>query len=77
MLSVAYHAEILLNDSPVVQVIERNNLGIILDSKLSFSTHVEAAVSKTRKFIGLLGFFSSYRPRNTLDEVNKLFYYLI
>ena len=56
-----------------MQVIKHKHLGLVLDSKLSFSTHIKAAISKTRKGIGMLRFLSSYLPRNTLNELYKLY----
>ena len=49
------------------------HLGIILDSKLSFSAHIQAAINKSRKAIGMLKFMSKYLPRNTLNELYKLY----
>ena len=43
------------------------------DSKLSFSTHIKSAISKTRKGISLLKYLSKYLPRDTLNEVYKLY----
>ena len=67
------HPMILFNDIPVKKVSERKHLGIILDSKLSFSTHIKSAISKTRKGISLLKYLSKYLPRDTLNEVYKLY----
>ena len=52
---------------------EHKHLGIILDATLSFSAHIKAAISKTRKSIGMLRFLSSYLPRHTLDKLYKLY----
>ena len=51
----------------------RKHLGVVLDSKLSFSAHIKAAISKTRKGICLLRYLSKYLPRNTLNELSKLY----
>ena len=67
------HPMILFNDIPVKKVSEHKHLGIILDSKLSFSTHIKSAISKTRKGISLLKYLSKYLPRDTLNEVYKLY----
>ena len=60
------HPVILFNDLPVTKVDEHKHLGIMLDSKLSFSAHIHAAITKSRKGIGMLKFLSKYLPRNTL-----------
>ena len=64
---------ILFNDTPVEKVSEHKHLRIILESKLSLSTHIKSAISKTRKDIGLLKYLSSYLPRHTLNELYKLY----
>ena len=46
------HPEIRFNNIPVMKVDEHKHLGIILDSKLSFSAHIKAAITKTRKGVG-------------------------
>ena len=45
------HPMILLNASPVSTVDKHKHLGIILDSKLSFSAHIQAAINKSKKAI--------------------------
>ena len=66
------HPVVFFNDTPVKKVIEHKHLGIVLDSKLSFNAHIKAAISKTRKGIGMLKFLSRYLPRHTLDQLYKL-----
>ena len=66
------HPVVFFNDAPVKKVIEHKHLGIVLDSKLSFNAHIKAAISKTRKGIGMLKFLSRYLPRHTLDQLYKL-----
>ena len=67
------HPDIFFNNIPVKKVEEHKHLGIILDSKLSFSSHIKSAISKTRKGIGLLKYLSKYLPRHTLNELYKLY----
>ena len=67
------HPEIRFNNIPVMKVDEHKHLGIVLDSKLSFSAHIKAAISKTRKGGGLLKYLSKYLPRHTLNELFKLY----
>ena len=69
----ANHPVILFNNLPVMKVVEHKHLGLVLDSKLSFPTHIKSAISKTRKGIGMLRFLSSYLPRNTLNDLYKLY----
>ena len=67
------HPVILFNNIPIKKVSQHKHLGVILDSKLSFSAHIKSAISKTRKGIGLLKHLSKYLPRHTLNELYKLY----
>ena len=67
------HPVILFNDIPEKKVTEHKHLGIILDSKLSFSAHINSAISKARKGIGLLKYLLKYLPRHTLSKLYKLY----
>ena len=67
------HPVILFNNVPVKEVDDHKHLGIVLDSKLSLSAHIRAAISKTRKGTGLLKCLSKYLPRQTLNELYKLY----
>ena len=67
------HPKIRFNNIPVMKVDEHKHLGIILDSKLSFSAHIKAAISTKRKGVGLLKYLSKYLPRHTLNELFKLY----
>ena len=66
------HPEIRFNNIPVMKVSEHKHLGVILDSKLSFSAHINAAISKARRGIGGLRLPSRYLPRSSLCEIYKL-----
>ena len=67
------HPVIVFNNTPVKVVDEHKHLGMFLDSKLSFSTHIKEVISKTRKGIGMLKYLSKYLPRHTLNELYKLY----
>ena len=67
------HPVILFNDVAVSTVDQQKHLGITLDSKLSFSAHIQAAIAKSRKAIGMLKLMSKYLSRNTLSELYKLY----
>ena len=47
------HPVLLFNKTPVSAVLQHKHLGMILDSKLSFSAHIQAAIAKARKAIGI------------------------
>ena len=67
------HPVIVFNNTPVKVVDEHKHLGMFLDSKLSFSTHIKEVISKTRKGVGMLKYLSKYLPRHTLNELYKLY----
>ena len=67
------HPVLLFNKTPVSAVLQHKHLGMILDSRLSFSAHIQAAIAKARKAIGMLKFMSKYLSRSTLDNVFKLY----
>ena len=57
-----------LNNIPVKQVEEHKHLALILDSKLSFSSHIKSSVSKARREMCLLKYLSKY----LLIDLSKL-----
>ena len=61
------------NGSEVVVKTEHKHLGMILDSKLSFQSHVREAIIKARKGIGIIRFLSKYVSRDVLDQIYKLY----
>ena len=67
------HPILFFDNSQVMRVDEHKHLGLILDSKLSFSSHIHAAISKSRKAIGMLRLLSMYLPRETLNVLYKLY----
>ena len=67
------HPPIFFNGVPVMRVQEQKHLGVILDSKLSFASHIQSVISKCRQGIGMLRFLSKYLPRHTLNELYKLY----
>ena len=67
------HPVLLFNKTPVSAVLQHKHLGMILDSRLSFSAHIQAAIAKARKAIGMLKFMSKYLSRSTLDNLFKLY----
>ena len=63
----------LFNSIPARKVTEHKHLGIILDSKCFFTSHINAVVFRCRQGIGLLKLLSIYLPRHTLNEIYKLY----
>ena len=67
------HPHIFFNDTPVVKVDEHKHSGVVLDSRLKFSSHIQSAINKARHGIGMLRFLSNYLSRQTLGELYKLY----
>ena len=51
---------------------EHKHLGIILDDKLNFQSHIKEAITKARRGIGIIKYLSRYVNREMLDQVYKL-----
>jgi len=69
----ADHAVLVFNDVPVAKVNEHKHLGIILDTRLSFSAHIKSINLKTRKGIVMLKYLSNYLLRNALNQLYKVY----
>ena len=69
------HPPVFFNGSEVVVKAEHKHLGIIhvLDSKLSFQSHVREAIIKARKGTGIIRSLSKYVSRDVLDQIYKLY----
>ena len=65
------HPYILFGVVPVVRVEEHKHLGVILDSKLSFASHIQTAITKFRQGIGMIKYLSRYLPRHKFNELYK------
>ena len=61
-----------LGSSDISAKIEHKHLGMILDSKLDFQSHVREAIVKARRGIGMIRFLSRYVSREVLDVIYKL-----
>ena len=67
------HPPIYFNNIEVKQVKEHKHLGLILDSKLTFESHVNEKLAKARKGIGIIKYISAYVPIKTLDQIYKMY----
>ena len=72
-ISPSNYPPICFNSVPVRKVSGHKHLGIILDSKLSFTSHINIVISKCRQGIALHKLLSKYLPRHTLNEIYKLY----
>ena len=53
------HPAVLFNGSEVAVKMEHKHLGMILDSKLNFHSHIREAIIKARRGIGIIRFLSN------------------
>ena len=67
------HPLIFFNDTAVYQLPKHTHLGLTLDSQLTFELHIQEAITKARKGIGVLRFMSKYFHRDVLDQSYKLY----
>ena len=67
------HPSLFFNGSEVVIKAEHRHLGMILNSKLTFLSHIKEAIVKARRGIGIIRFLSKYVARDVLDQIYKLY----
>ena len=67
------HPPLRLGNEEITRKTEHKHLGILLDSKLSFRSHVSEAIMKARRGIGLIRHLSQYVSRDVLDQMYKLY----
>ena len=65
------HPVLKFNNVPVAKVDEHKHLGMILDSKMSFASHIQVPTLKCRRGIGMIKYLSTYLPRKTLEQLYK------
>ena len=68
-----YHPPFSFGNDDVVRKSEHKHLGMILDSKLDFQSHIKAAIQKARRGIGMIRYLSKYVSRDILDQIYKLY----
>ena len=67
------HPPLSFGDDDVVRKSEHKHLGMILDSKLDFQSHIKEAIQKARRGIGMIRYLSKYVSRDVLDQIYKLY----
>ena len=67
------HPILKLGDEIISKKSEHKHLGLILDTKLKFKSHIREAIVKARRGIGLLKHLSKYVSREVLDQIYKLY----
>ena len=67
------HPPLYFNNQEVCSLAHHKQLGLILDSKLTFAKHIPQKISIARKGIGIIKYMLSYAPTKTLDQIYKIF----
>ena len=67
------HPILKLGDEIISTKSEHKHLGLILDTKLNFKSHIREALVKARRGIGLLKHLSKYVSREVLNQIYKLY----
>ena len=68
-----FHPKIYFNDVEVKSVNEHKHLGLILDAKLTYASHIREKVSKASKGLGIIKRFSRFLSVRTLDLIYKMY----
>ena len=69
----ADHPAVYFNDVPVEKISWQKHLGMHLDEKLSFNTHIKDKIAKVNKGIGIICKLSFCLPRESLITIYKSF----
>ena len=64
---------LIFNNIPVKHVDETKHLGMVLDKKLTFDSHICEKIAKANQAIGIMKQLYTYVPRNTLETIYKLY----
>ena len=67
-----FHPPSKFNSNSIAKCPSQKHLVIMLDSKLNFNSHVDEAIKKCNKVIGLIRRLSMNLPRKALGYINHL-----
>ena len=65
--------KIYFNDTEVKSVHEHKHLGVTLDAKLTFASHIDEKLKKARQGLGLIRTLSRYLSMKTLEQIYKMY----
>ena len=63
------HPKLIFNGTCVAKANEQKHLGLILDSRLTFESHINDKIIKAKKNLGIIKYLSNFRPIKTLDQM--------
>ena len=61
------------NGIMVDSVEEHKHIGLTLDKKLTFQSHIKEGIKKANRGIGIMKFMSKYVPRSTRETMYKAY----
>ena len=67
------HPTIFFNETPVAHTSCQKHLGMHLDEKLNFNTHIKEKIAKANKGIGIICKLAHVLPRESLVTIYKSF----
>ena len=67
------HSDIFYKTNPIKQTSSLKHLGIVLDERLNFKTHIQNKISKAMTGVGIIKKLSSLLPRKSLLTIYKSF----
>ena len=67
------HPVLKLGEDVISPKLEHKHLGLILDSKLNFKSHIREAILKAQRGIAFLKYLSKFVSREVLDQTCKLY----
>ena len=65
------HPKLIFNGTYVAKANEQKHLGLILDSRLTFESHINDKIIKAKKNLGIIKYLSNLLPIKTLDQMYK------
>ena len=65
------YPHVKFNGNNITKCSDQKHLGVVLDSKLDFNTHIDQKIKKCNKLIGLMKRLSVHLPRNALLTIYK------
>ena len=68
-----FHPPLYFNNFEVKRVDDHKHLGLILDSKLSFTKHINEKIETARKGIGIIKHLAPYVPLKSRDQIYKMY----
>ena len=71
--TITNHPIVFFNEAPVAHTSCQKHLGMHLDEKLNFNTHVKEKITKAKKGIGVIRKLAHVLPRESLVTIYKSF----